>query len=459
MNIALLASLLRERARLRGHERWSRDELLADQARRLAELRQFAAARSPFYADLHRGLERAPLEALPTVSKAQLMEQFDDVVTDRDVRLTDVERHLETAAATDQFRGRYRIAATGGTTGRRGVFLADPHEWTTVLASYARAYSWAGLNPSLTNRIRMAVVSSTNPTHQSSIVGATVASRFVPTLRLDAAAPSDEITSKLDAFRPDALVGYASVLRQLAIDQREGRLHIAPRAVFSASEVLTDETRRLIKAAFGVPATNVYAATETAGIASECAAGHLHRYEDLVIAEIVDEDNRPVPPGEFGAKLLVTVLFSRTQPLIRYEVSDRVAASRDNPADLPFATLVGVEGREEEILELAGVRVHPNVFHGALERLPVAGWQVIDEGDRLRVLLAGPGQTDAGAVAQALERSLAAVGVAGVGVGVERVDAIPRTALGKAPLIRRARLPLGPAAAAPAPPRDRAASG
>jgi putative adenylate-forming enzyme len=441
MNIALLASVLRERARLHSHERWSRDELLAYQAGKLEELRSFATARSPFYAELHRGLDRAPLEALPTVTKAQLMERFDDIVTDRAIRLADVERHLEAAAVTDTYLGHYRVAATGGTTGRRGVFLADPHEWTSVLASYARAYSWAGLNPSLTNRIRMAVVSSTKPTHQSSIVGATVASPFVPTLRLDAAAPGDEIDAKLNDFRPDALVGYASVLRQLALDQREGRLRIAPRAVFSASEVLTDETRRLIKDAFGVAATNVYAATETAGIASECAAGHMHRYEDLVIAEIVDEENRPVPAGVFGAKLLVTVLYSRTQPLIRYELSDRVAESpQERPSDLPFSSLAGIEGRDEEILELAGVRVHPNVFHAALERLPVAGWQVIEEGGSLRVLLAEAGGTDVTSLGRSIEAALAGAGVTGTAMSVELVDAIPRTALGKAPLIRRASL-------------------
>jgi putative adenylate-forming enzyme len=448
MNIGLLASLLRERARLHGHERWSRDELAAYQARKLGELRTFAVARSPFYAELHRGLDNAPLEALPTISKAQLMERFDSLVTDRDVRLADVERHLEAAVVTDLYRGRYRAAATGGTTGRRGVFLADPHEWTTVLASYARAYAWAGLNPSLTNRLRMAVVSSTNPTHQSAIVGATVASPFVPTLRLDAAAPAETIVDELNDFRPDALVGYASVLRQLAAAQRDGHLQIAPRAVFSASEVLTEETRALTKAAFGVPATNVYAATETAGIASECAAGHLHRYEDLVIAEIVDEDNRPVAPGGFGAKLLVTVLFSRTQPLIRYELSDRVAASPVVPTDLPFATLAGIEGRQEELLQLGGLRVHPNVFHGALERLPVAGWQVIDEGGRLRVLLAEAGAVEPGAVERKIRSALANIGVAGVAIRVELVDAIPRTALGKAPLIRRVgRTPVVAAAA------------
>jgi len=440
VNVATLAGLLRARATLRRHDAWTRDQLLAHQASSLAEIRRFAVTRSPFYGERHRGLEREPLEALPVVTKAELMERFDDLVTDRAIRLADVQRYLETATATDRFRDRYRVAATGGTTGRRGIFLADPDEWTRILASYARAYQWAGIAAGLTHRPRLGVVSSTNPSHQSSIVGATVASRFIQTLRLDATEPIDVIVERLNDFHPDSLVGYASILRILAEEQLAGRLAVSPQAVMSASEVLTDETRQRIRRAFGVPATNVYAATETAGIASECRLGHLHRFEDLVIAEIVDAENQPVPPGTFGEKLLVTVLFSRTQPLIRYELSDRVAATTDScPDGLPFALIDGVEGREEEVLTLAGKAVHPNVFHALLEALPVAGWQVIDEAGRLRVLLAqSDAPIDVEAVGSSVSAALARMGAHDVPVSVELVDAIPRTALGKAPLIRRA---------------------
>jgi phenylacetate-coenzyme A ligase PaaK-like adenylate-forming protein len=85
-----------------------------------------------------------------------------------------------------------------------------------------------------------------------------------------------------------------------------------------ASEVLTEEAAARIERAWGPRPFNVYAATETAGIGSECALHRMHLYEDLVITEVVDEMNRPVPPGSLGAKLLVSVLWSRTQPLIRY---------------------------------------------------------------------------------------------------------------------------------------------
>jgi phenylacetate-CoA ligase len=53
----------------------------------------------------------------------------------------------------------------------------------------------------------------------------------------------------------------------------------------------------------------------------------MHLFEDLVITEVVDEGNRPVPLGVYGEKVLVTVLFSRTLPLIRYELSDSVRPS------------------------------------------------------------------------------------------------------------------------------------
>lgn len=441
MNVTGLAAILRARAKLHRHERWTREVLEAYQARALSELRSFAVARSPFYGDFHRGLEGAPLAELPVLTKARLMERFDELVTDSAVRIADVERYLESAGPTDRFLSRYRVAATGGTTGQRGIFLADPAEWTCVLASYSRAYAWAGLQVGITHPLRMAIVSSRVATHQSSIVGATVRNPFVPTLCLDATDPLSDTVSALNDFRPQALVGYASMLQLLADEQLAGRLAIAPRAVFSASEVLTPGVRSLAREAWGGEPFNVYAATETASIASECRQHHLHRYEDMVIAEPVDDEYRPVAPGITGDRLLVTVLFSRTQPLIRYELTDRVRFSTETPSDLgSFGLIDEVEGREEDILSLPGreggsVRIHPNVFHAVLE--PTGGpWQVIREAGGLHILLAGDGRTGSDDVIARLREAFADAGAGDIALAVEQVAAIPRTRLGKAPLVR-----------------------
>lgn len=448
MNSRLVLAVLAMRRRHRRREHWKRAELEAFQSGALAELRAFAVERSPFYRRLHRGLEGKPLEALPVVTKHDLMGAFDEFVTDSRIHLSDVKSYLETRHDDDAFLGKYWVTRTSGTTGHPGIFLSNRREWTTVITSYARAQEWAGIHADLLKRTRLGVVSSLSPWHQSALVGRSVDSPFVPVRRWDATHPIAEIVGGLNEWQPENLVAYASMGRVLADEQIEGRLRIQPRAVMCASEVLTTDTRARIERAWGIAPFNVYAATEPAGIASECPRHRLHLFEDLVVTEVVDERNRPVPKGSTGAKLLVTVLFSRTQPLIRYEMSDSVTLSTE-PCDcgLPFATIRSIEGRVEDTLMLAGatggtVRVHPNVFHRVLERVPVREWQIVQGPESLHVLLARPeASVNDSRVVRELEHELAAVGAARPNIRIERVDQVPRTGAGKAPLVRAYRKP------------------
>jgi putative adenylate-forming enzyme len=445
MRVPLLLGVVRRRGQLGRREAWTHEHVMAYQARSVTALREQSSAASPFYRRLHKGLASAPLDELPVLTKAVLMEHFDEVVTDRDVRLADVQSFLAHMRGAERFRGRYYVAATSGTTGQPGVFLWNAQEWATILASYNRPYAWVGAAFQLTKRTKMAVVSSTTPWHQSALVGATVDSPFIPTLRIDSSDPLDLIIQRLESFAPDVLVGYASMLRLLATEQIGQRLHIAPRATFSASEVLTDETRRRVEVAWGHQPVDVYAATETAGIAAECRqhAG-LHLFEDLVVTEVVDEDYRPVPAGVYGTKVLVTVLGSSTLPLIRYEMSDSVRLSSGPacPCGRPFARIDGIQGREQESLTLPGldgghVVVQPVLFHRVMDRVPAAAWQIVRHPDGITVLVAGlPPEQGLETVVSRLNQELATIGVACPPIRVQRVDAMPRTALGKAPLIR-----------------------
>ncbi|WP_346960472.1 phenylacetate--CoA ligase family protein [uncultured Arthrobacter sp.] len=447
MDIALLARLLGLRVAWRRRDRWNAGRIAEHQDKALRELRRVAYSGSAFYRRHHAGLLDAPLEQLPVVTKAELMADFDQAVTVHGLRLADVEDHLQALSDTGgdpgiPWKGRWWAAATAGTTGRRGTFIWDRSEWGTVLASYARANDWAGISAGLTRPLKVAVVSSRVPTHQSAVVGASLRSRLVPTLRLDVTAPMQETVAALNGFRPRSLVGYASALRPLAAEQRAGRLAIAPEAVMSASEVLSAQAAAEMEAAWGSWPFDVYAATETAGIASPCSYRNSHLYEDLVIVEPVDQAGAPVPPGTVGSRLLVTVLFSRTLPLIRYEMSDRVGiGGRGCPCGRSFALLKTVEGRVEDVLLLPGrqgpVSVHPNVFHNVLDEATVAGWQVIQQTGALRVLLAGVAKdVSAERVRAELAKVLASSGVVGTQLDIHLVESLERTALGKAPLVR-----------------------
>ncbi|HET7768715.1 MAG TPA: phenylacetate--CoA ligase family protein [Chloroflexota bacterium] len=458
MDVGLLSRVLWRLRALRARDRWTHDALRRHQQQALRALRDHAYAGSRFYRQLHRGLEDAPLECLPTVTKAQLMERFDDASTDPALTLAGVEAHAAVMAernAADLYLGRYRVNATSGSTGRRGLFVFDRAEWAWVIASFARPQEWAGARVSLGHRRKTVTVASTTPWHMSSQVADTVRSPFVDSQRISAATPLAEIGSRLNEAQPEVLIAYASMMRLLADEALSGRLRIAPAQVFTSSEPLTEESRRRIEQAWGKVLFDQYATTECGSLAMECERHTgLHLAEDLTLVEVVDGDNRPVAPGGFGEKVLITALFSRTLPLIRYEISDSVRlAARPCSCGRPFALLDAVQGRLEDILELPGadggtVRVHPHVFHRIMDTVPVTAWQVAQEPAALRLRLAAPPSRpiDTAALVAALRSSLAAQGVAALPIEAERVDAIPRTASGKAPLV----VALRPAAAAPA---------
>lgn len=447
MDIRLISHVLFLRAEWGLRNNWDLDRLITYQDRRLGELRKAAYARSPFYRRHHAGLFHAPLDQLPPVTKTDLMTNFDEAVTAPGLSLSELEDHLRvlTESGGDPgvpWKGKWWAAATAGTTGRRGTFIWNRSEWATILASYARANDWAGVSAGLTHPLKMALVSSRVPTHQSAVVGASLRSGLVPTLRLDVTAPMDETVEALNRFQPRALVGYASALKPLAAEQRAGRLAISPEAVMSASEVLTAQAAAELELAWGVAPFDVYAATETAGIASPCVYRNKHVYEDLLIIEPMDRAGNPVPLGTTGAKLLVTVLFSRTLPLIRYEMSDTVRlGGRDCPCGRSFLRLEEIEGRIEDVLQLPGkkgaISVHPIVFHHVLDQAAVSGWQVIQEPSGLRVLLAGlaDGASPDG-VRASVDEALTAAGAVQTTVDVHVVENVERTPLGKAPFVR-----------------------
>jgi len=417
---------------------WSRAELDAHQAREAAVLRRFALERSPFYRRFHKGLENAPLEELPILTKAAMMEAFDELVTDRAVRLAEAEEHLKNRAGAELFRGRYVVLSTSGSTGRRGVFLFNKTEWISVLANIARPILWSGIAGRITKPPRTAMIASRTPWHYSARVTQSLTTRLLPSLHLDAAEPIVTIVRRLNEWQPEFLAGYPSVVRELAEEQKAGRLKIRPRGISTAAEVLTAETRRRLRQTWGVKVFDTYGATEYAPIAAECAFGRKHLVEDGAIIEVVDERGRAMPAGEAGEKILLTVFHSRTQPLIRYEISDVVRLETGGSAcecGRAFRVMGSIEGRVEEVLQFGAVSVHPNVFHEVLEMVPAAGWQVVQDEAGLTVNLAG--LRDAAvcdAIARELGMALSRQG-AQASIQVRMVEALERGATGKAPLV------------------------
>lgn len=120
MDMGLILRMLSSMQRMRRRESWMRADLAAYQETSLGRLREFAYAHSAFYRRFHAGRFDRPLGELPVLTKSMVMEHFDELVTDRTIRLRDVRTHLAGAGERGLYLGRYWVASTSGSTGQPG---------------------------------------------------------------------------------------------------------------------------------------------------------------------------------------------------------------------------------------------------------------------------------------------------------------------------------------------------
>src|SRR5690606_23540739 len=110
--------------------------------------------------------------------------------------------------------------------------------------------------------------------------------------------------------------------------------------------------------AFGVKVINEYGAAELDIIAFEDPDGDWVINEENLYVEVVDEENQPIPDGQEG-KILVTALYNKAMPFIRYELGDRgvISTKRKNG----FRILEKLTGRTNDMATLPSGKVVPGL--------------------------------------------------------------------------------------------------
>ena len=429
------AKATRESKVLLERERWPQERLERHRHERLQELARHAAVHAPFWRErIPSG--RVELTDIEPTSKADLTENFDRMVTNPRLRLDDLLHHLDGLQGDALYLDEYRVMTSSGSSGRKAVFVYDRSGWQGIVAMFLRRSEWSGMKPRLP-RVRLAAIGGASPTHMSRRAAQALDVGVHRLLRLGVTHPLDELVAALNEFQPHQLNGYPSIMAPLAEEKLAGRLTVEPEGVFTNSEPLSPTVRARLEEAFGVRPYNFYATTE--GLyGHDCPEGSMHLFDDMCIVENVDDRNSPVPPGEIGARLLVTNLFNRVQPLIRFEVSDLVTLDPEPcPCGRNVARVRSLEGRAEEVLQVAGVTVHPMQFALVTADPDVREFQVVQDGDSLRLRVAlrnGAGEAPARLRERVCTR-LHDLGVARPAVEVETVDALERSPGGKLQMI------------------------
>jgi phenylacetate-CoA ligase len=199
------------------------------------------------------------------------------------------------------------------------------------------------------------------------------------TVVIPAGAPFNEVLAAVAAARPTHLVGYATVIGQLARAAVAGHLQIGPVRVSTNSEPLLDEDRQAIHEAWNVPVHNLWGSTEIGVQAVGCGRGEgLHVCEDEVVLERVDESGTPVASDEPAARTLATGLANRTFPFIRYDLGDQVSWLPGRcTCGSAFARLADIGGRRDDDFRYPTCTVPASVFRHVLGTDPrVSEYQV-----------------------------------------------------------------------------------
>jgi putative adenylate-forming enzyme len=351
---------------------WSRQavfprrDIAGQRLRRLVDhAREHSAFYRAWYAKVPPAQSLGPdegaqlLAQLPPVKKAQLMDHFDGWSTDPRVRREELEHFLaDRGRIGEKFMGRYYAFKSSGTSGRPGIFLQDSAAmavYDALVAAHvdAGAIGAAGIGRILAAGGRAALVVATGD-HFAGITAWERLRHVLPGARrsFSVLEPLATLVRELNAFAPAFLAAYPSVLWLLAAEREAGRLRIAPALLWSGGEMLAEAARQTIERAFQCRVMNEYGASECLSMAHECAAGCMHVNSEWVILEGVEADGTPTPRGVLSHTVLLTNLANRIQPVIRYDLGDRMVTLAQACGCGDPRPAIRIEGRSDKVLEL-----------------------------------------------------------------------------------------------------------
>ncbi|WP_298484835.1 AMP-binding protein [uncultured Maribacter sp.] len=122
-----------------------------------------------------------------------------------------------------------------------------------------------------------------------------------------------------------------------------------------------------IKEKWDIDLFSTYASTEMSTAFTECSemqGGHQH--PELIIVEVLDDNNQPVPAGTEG-ELTITTLGVEAMPLLRFKTGDIVVAHNEPCACGRNTVRIGpLVGRKKQMVKYKGTTLYPPAMDNLL---------------------------------------------------------------------------------------------
>ncbi|SHF71167.1 phenylacetate-CoA ligase [Salegentibacter echinorum] len=275
----------------------------------------------------------------------------------------DLQRGLQKRLSTGFSRNNIYLGKTSGSSGTPFIFAKDRFAHALTWAVFQERYLWHGIDLNKSIQARFYGI-------PMDFYG-NIQERFKDRISLRRRFPVFNLSEKtmkdfLRRFQHsdfDYINGYTSAILLFAKFLNEKKLNLKKvcpslKLCIVTSEVLFETDKNLMQKAFGVPVINEYGASEVGLIAFENKENEwLVNAEDLFV-EIVDKNNNPLPYGEEG-RILVTSLYNKAHPVIRYEIGDTGILSKKSTPKRPI--LQNLTGRNNDFAKLKNGKIIPGL--------------------------------------------------------------------------------------------------
>jgi phenylacetate-CoA ligase len=161
----------------------------------------------------------------------------------------------------------------------------------------------------------------------------------------------EKLLKKFSTTSFDYINGYTSPIVQFAkyLERKNIILKtVCPtlKACVVTSEMLYDDDKTRLEKQFGVIIINEYGASELDLIAFQNPNNEWQINSETLLVEILDENNKVLPFGEEG-KVVITSLYNKAHPFIRYDIGDIGRLSKHSTLQKPI--LEKLIGRTNDI--------------------------------------------------------------------------------------------------------------
>jgi phenylacetate-CoA ligase len=340
----VLRTRLAKSRELRANAALTRTEFEAKRLQKFRELVRFVNERSPFYAGIikERGFDPATAtpEQFPVLTKSILMANFDAIATDKQVTKAAIADFLTRShEPTERYLSRFTVIHTSGSSGEVGYFVYAPEDLARGISLDRPAQRQSRLKRKRRGRMRIAFFGATDG-HYAGVTMVSLMRRglmkfFFDTALFEVNSPLPGVLDGLNRFQPEFIIGYTTALKILAEKQREGLLKIEPLIIGASGEATTRADKDVLEQAFSCGVMNNYGCSEHLGMGgARPGSEEIVLYDDDLIFEFRDDHT------------LITNLFNRTLPLIRYRMADTLKPIKTD-AHTPYLVIENLIGRNE----------------------------------------------------------------------------------------------------------------